>query len=141
MKHTAADMPGSWYSLPISSRVNALVGTFVPRTHGGYRFATVRADEPRLVDLRRPWRSERLVVSIDDDGFVLPSSFVWGEFASIGMADAQPVERYFSSGADRGSIIGNPLGESCGGRAVWLTLGRPGRPPLRLGRSQSVAIG
>ncbi|HEV3281361.1 MAG TPA: alpha/beta hydrolase, partial [Acidimicrobiales bacterium] len=35
----------------------------------------------------------------------------WGEFASIGMADAQPVERYFSSGADRGSIIGNPLGE------------------------------
>ena len=42
---------------------------------------------------------------------VLPTSFVWGEFASIGMADAQPVERYFSSGADRGSIIGNPLGE------------------------------
>ena len=42
---------------------------------------------------------------------VLPQSFVWGEFASIGMADAQPVERYFSSGADRGSIIGNPLGE------------------------------
>ncbi len=42
---------------------------------------------------------------------VLPQSFVWGEFASIGMADAHPVERYFSSGADRGSIIGNPLGE------------------------------
>ena len=42
---------------------------------------------------------------------VLPQSFTWGEFASIGMADAQPVERYFSSGADRGSIIGNPLGE------------------------------
>ena len=40
-----------------------------------------------------------------------PQSFVWGEFASIGMADAQPVERYFSSGADRGSIIGNPLAE------------------------------
>ena len=44
-------------------------------------------------------------------GLILPTSFVWGEFASIGMADAQPVERYFSSGADRGSIIGNPLGE------------------------------
>jgi hypothetical protein len=27
------------------------------------------------------------------------------------MADAQPAERYFSSGADRGSIIGNPLTE------------------------------
>ena len=44
-------------------------------------------------------------------GLILPTSFVWGEFASIGMADAQPVERYFSSGADRGSIIGNPLAE------------------------------
>ena len=44
-------------------------------------------------------------------GLILPPSFVWGEFASIGMADAQPAERYFSSGADRGSIIGNPLAE------------------------------
>jgi hypothetical protein len=44
-------------------------------------------------------------------GLILPTSFVWGEFASIGMADAQPAERYFSSGADRGSIIGNPLAE------------------------------
>jgi hypothetical protein len=41
----------------------------------------------------------------------LPQSFTWGEFASIGMADAQPVKRYFSSGANRGSIIGDPLGE------------------------------
>ena len=44
-------------------------------------------------------------------GVVLPQSFTWGELASIGMADAQPVERYFSSAADRGSIIGNPLAE------------------------------
>jgi hypothetical protein len=44
-------------------------------------------------------------------GLVLPTSFVWGELASIAMTDAQPAERYFSSGADRGSIIGNPLAE------------------------------
>ena len=41
----------------------------------------------------------------------LPQSFTWGEFASIGMADAQPAERYFSSGAGGGSIIGNPFTE------------------------------
>ncbi len=41
-------------------------GRDVPRAHGGNRFATVWADDPRLVDLRRPWRSERPVVSIDD---------------------------------------------------------------------------
>ncbi len=41
----------------------------------------------------------------------LPQSFTWGEFASIGMADAQPAERYFGSGAGGGSIIGNPFTE------------------------------
>ena len=51
-----------------------------------------------------------------------PPSFVWGEFASIGLADAQPAARYFSSGADRGSIIGNPFTEflwGAGGLADW----------------------
>ena len=89
-------------------------GRDVPRAHGGdlgRRFATVRADDPRLVDLRRARRPERPVAAIVMAGIVLPQSFTWGEFASIGMADAQPVERYFSSGADRGSIIGNPLTE------------------------------
>ncbi len=55
-------------------------------------------------------------------GLILPTSFVWGEFASIGLADAQPAERYFSSGADRGSIIGNPFTEflwGAGGLADW----------------------
>ena len=51
------------------------------------------------------------MAAIDDGESHPPPSFTWGEFASIGMADTQPVERYFSSGADRGSIIGNPLGE------------------------------
>jgi hypothetical protein len=44
-------------------------------------------------------------------GLILPTSFVWGEFASMGTADAQPVGSYFSSGADQGSIIGNPLAD------------------------------
>jgi hypothetical protein len=39
----------------------------------------------------------------------LPQAFTWGEFASIAMADTQPAERYYSSGAGGGSIIGNPL--------------------------------
>ena len=40
---------------------------------------------------------------------VLPQAFTWGEFASVAMADAQPAERYYSSGAGGGSIIGNPF--------------------------------
>ncbi|MFZ0667854.1 MAG: alpha/beta fold hydrolase, partial [Acidimicrobiales bacterium] len=111
MKHTAAHMPSSWLSLPIEPG-NVLVGTFV-----GLTYSTAQASElsgPTTLD---SWIS---AAQGDSSGlwflsmmahFVLPQSFVWGEFASIGMADAQPVERYYSSGADRGSIIGNPLAE------------------------------
>jgi hypothetical protein len=111
MKHTAADMPSSWFSLPIKPG-NALVGTFL-----GLNEATA-VDAP----LSGPNTLDSWISAAHGDPsglwflsafseIALPQSFVWGEFASIGMADAQPVERYFSSGADRGSIIGNPLGE------------------------------
>jgi hypothetical protein len=68
-------------------------------------------------------------------GLVLPSSFAWGEFASIGMADAQPVERYFSSGADRGSIIGNPLGEF-----LWGAGGMAHAWPANPGENQYTSV-
>jgi hypothetical protein len=111
MKHTAADMPSSWFSLPIKPG-NALVGTFLGLTE-----ATSEASPISGPMTLNSWIS---AAHGDPSGLwllswlseiTLPQSFTWGEFASIGMADAQPVERYFSSGADRGSIIGNPLGE------------------------------
>ena len=37
----------------------------------------------------------------------LPDSFVWGEMAAIGRADANFAKRYFAGPRDRGSIIGN----------------------------------
>src|ERR1700733_12168684 len=111
MKHTAAHMPSSWYSLPIKPG-NALVGTFLGLTEA------TSVDSP----LSGPMTLDSWISAAQGDpsglwllstlaNLTLPKSFTWGEFASIGMADAQPVERYFSSGADRGSIIGNPLGE------------------------------
>ena len=111
MQHTAAHMPSSWYSLPIKPG-NALVGTFLGLTEA------TSVDSP----LSGPMTLDSWISAAQGDpsglwllstmaNLALPTSFTWGEFASIGMADAQPVERYFSSGADRGSIIGNPLGE------------------------------
>ncbi len=111
MKHTAAHMPSRWYSLPIKPG-NALVGTFLGLTEA------TAVDSP----LSGPMTLDSWISAAQGDpsglwllstmaNLTLPQSFTWGEFASIGMADAQPVERYFSSGADRGSIIGNPLGE------------------------------
>ena len=112
MQHTAANMPSRWYFLPIKPG-NVLVGTFLGLNDETYGGGGVLAG-PNTLD---SWIS---AAHGDPSGFwllsemaglILPSSFVWGEFASIGMADAQPVERYYSSGADRGSIIGNPLAE------------------------------
>ncbi|MFZ0248549.1 MAG: alpha/beta fold hydrolase [Acidimicrobiales bacterium] len=111
MKHTAANMPSSWLTLPIKPG-NVLVGTFLGLTEA------TSVDSP----LSGPMILNSWISASQGDpsglwfisamaNLVVPSSFVWGEFASIGMADAQPVERYYSSGADRGSIIGNPLGE------------------------------
>ncbi|MCU1491989.1 MAG: cysteine proteinase [Acidimicrobiaceae bacterium] len=111
MQHTANDIPKSWYSLPIEPG-DVLVGTFLGLTEA------TAVDSP----LSGPMTLDSWISAAQGDPsglwllstmthLVLPQSFVWGEFASIGMADAKPVERYFSSGADQGSIIGNPLAE------------------------------
>ena len=111
MQRTAAHMPSRWYFLPIKPG-NVLVGTFLGLTDETSVNAPLSG--PNTLD---SWIS---ATHGDPSGFwllsllagiSLPQSFVWGEFASIGMADARPVERYYSSGADRGSIIGNPLAE------------------------------
>jgi pimeloyl-ACP methyl ester carboxylesterase len=111
MQHTAAHMPSRWYFLPIKPG-NVLVGTFLGLTESTSEASPLSG--PMTLD---SWIS---AAHGDPSGFwllsnmaglILPTSFTWGEFASIAMADAQPAERYFSAGADRGSIIGNPLAE------------------------------
>ena len=111
MQHTAAHMPSRWYFLPIKPG-NVLVGTFLGLTEATAAVSPLSG--PMTLD---SWISAAhgdpsgLWLLSKMAGLVLPKSFTWGEFASIGMADAQPAERYFSSGADRGSIIGNPFTE------------------------------
>ncbi|MBV9659878.1 MAG: alpha/beta fold hydrolase [Acidimicrobiales bacterium] len=111
MQNTSAHMPSKWYFLPIKPG-NVLVGTFLGLTE-----ATSEASP-----LSGPMTLDSWISAAQGDpsgfwllsnmaGLILPTSFVWGEFASIGVADAQPADRYFSSSADQGSIIGNPLAE------------------------------
>ena len=133
MKNTAADIPSSWFSLPIKPG-NALVGTFLGLT------------EATGSPLSGPMTLDSWISAAHGDpsglwflstmaGLVLPSSFVWGEFASVGMADAQPVDRYFRSGADRGSIIGNPLGEF-----LWGAGGMAHAWPANPGENQYTSV-
>ncbi len=109
MQHTAAHMPSRWYFLPIKPG-NVRVGTFL-----GLTDATAAMSELSGPTTLNSWISAAhgdpsgLWFLSLMSGLVFPQSFTWGEFASIGVADAHPAERYFSSGADRGSIIGNPF--------------------------------
>jgi pimeloyl-ACP methyl ester carboxylesterase len=111
MQQTAAHIPSRWYFLPIKPG-NVLVGTFLGLTE-----STSEASPLTGPMTLNSWISAAqgdpsgLWLLSEMAGLILPTSFTWGEFASIGMADAHPVDRYFSSGADRGSIIGNPLAE------------------------------
>jgi pimeloyl-ACP methyl ester carboxylesterase len=112
MQHTAAHMPSRWYFLPIKPG-NVRVATLL-----GLQEATSVDGSP----LSGPMTLDSWISAAHGDpsglwllslmaDIALPQSFTWGEFASIAMADAQPAERYFSSGAGGGSIIGNPFTE------------------------------
>jgi len=112
MQHTAADMPSRWYFLPIKPG-NVLVATLL-----GLQEATSVDGSPLSGPMTlNSWISAAhgdpsglWLLSLMAD-LALPQGFTWGEFASIAMADAQPAERYFSSGGGGGSIIGNPFTE------------------------------
>ena len=135
MRHTAAHMPSRWYFLPIKPG-NALVGTFFGLTD------TTAAVSP----LSGPMTLDSWISAAHGDpsglwflstlaGLVFPQSFTWGEFASIGMADAHPAERYFGSGADRGSIIGNPFTEF-----LWGAGGMAHAWPANPGENQYTSV-
>jgi pimeloyl-ACP methyl ester carboxylesterase len=112
MQHTAAHMPSRWYFLPIKPG-NVLVATLL-----GLQEETSVDGSP----LSGPMTLNSWISAAQGDpsglwflslmaDIALPQAFTWGEFASIAMADAQPAERYFSSGAGGGSIVGNPFTE------------------------------
>ncbi len=133
MQHTAAHMPTSWLFLPIKPG-NVLVGTFLGLTEATGSPLSGPMTLNSWISAAHGNPSGFWLLS-NMAGLILPTSFVWGEFASIGMADAQPVERYFSSGADRGSIIGNPLGEF-----LWGAGGMAHAWPANPGENQYTSV-
>src|SRR5580704_8392940 len=133
VQHTAAHMPSSWLTLPIK-RGNVLVGTFLGLTEATGSPLTGPMTLNSWISAAQGDPSGLWFLSAMAN-LVLPQSFTWGEFASIGMADAQPVERYFSSGADRGSIIGNPLGEF-----LWGAGGMAHAWPANPGENQYTSV-
>jgi pimeloyl-ACP methyl ester carboxylesterase len=108
MRRTASNMPDRWLFLPIKKSDVQIASFF------GLFTATSAATPsgPMTLD---SWLA---AANGDPSGFwfmsvlanlVFPTSFVWGEFAADGMADANEATRYFASGQAQHdhSILGN----------------------------------
>jgi pimeloyl-ACP methyl ester carboxylesterase len=109
LKRTAAHVPDRWWFLPIR-KGNARIAGF----YGLMETTSESAPLSGPMTLNA-WLSaahgdpsglwfESLLARL-----AFPQSFVWGEMAAVGRADAQAAERHYASGAQRGdSILGNP---------------------------------
>ncbi len=109
-------------------------GRDVPRAHGGDLggFATVRADDPRLVDLRRAGRPERPVAAIDDGRSHPPHVVRLGRVCQH--RDGRRAARRALFQLRRGPGLDHrqsPRGVLVGGRRPCARLaGQPGREPV-----------
>ncbi|HEY1593851.1 MAG TPA: alpha/beta hydrolase, partial [Thermoleophilaceae bacterium] len=108
MRSEATHIPGHWGFLPIK-KGNVRVATFF-----GLTDSTSAADPIAAPVTLDSWID---AAHGDASGFWLqstladlafPSSFVWGDLASIGLSDARAADAAFAPNANRGSIIGNP---------------------------------
>jgi pimeloyl-ACP methyl ester carboxylesterase len=114
-RRAAADVPDHWLFLPVK-KGNARIASFY-----GLMESTSEA-----APLSAPITLSTLLSADHGDasGFwfqslladlAFPTSFVWGQMAAAGRADADTAKHYFSSGDHRGdSILGDP-----GTRFIW----------------------
>jgi pimeloyl-ACP methyl ester carboxylesterase len=105
VSRTAADMPERWFFLPIKEghvRVASFYGLMESAWTGSQPSGPMTLDAWLAAeegDASGLWVQSLLV------DVVVPDAFVWGEYVSAAMLDAQAARDYFSSGAqDRDSI-------------------------------------
>jgi hypothetical protein len=108
MKQTAANMPRRWLFLPIK-RGNVLVTTQLGMAE------TIGSGKPFVAPVMlNSWNSAAngdpsgLWLMSLLGGLIVPTSFTWGESASVVQLDAHAAAGYFGSAAGHGSIIGDP---------------------------------
>jgi pimeloyl-ACP methyl ester carboxylesterase len=135
MRHTAANLPRRWLFLPVKGG-NVLVTT-------QFGMAETIAAGPPLVApvILNSWISAAhgdpsgLWLMSFLGGLILPTSFTWGEAASVVQLDADPAARYFSSTAGHGSVIGDP-----GSDVLWAGGALASAWPANPSRSQYATV-
>ena len=115
IKTTAARIPDHWFFLPIK-KGNVRIASFYGLMESSSEAAPLSAPITlsTLLSADRGDASGFWLQSLLAD-FAFPTSFVWGQMAAAGRADADTAKRYFSSGNHRNeSILGDP-----GTRFIW----------------------
>jgi len=135
MRQTAANMPRRWLFLPIK-RGNVLLTTQLGMAE------TIAAGPPMVAPvILNSWISAAngdtsgLWLMSLLGGLLLPTSFTWGEAASVVQLDARAAGRYFSSAAGHGSIIGDPASDF-----LWSDGGLVGAWPANPSRNQYTTV-
>jgi pimeloyl-ACP methyl ester carboxylesterase len=114
IRRAAADVPDHWLFLPVK-KGNARIASFYGLMESSSEAAPLSAPITlsTLLSADHGDASGFWFQSLLAD-LAFPTSFVWGQMAAAGRADADTAKHYFSSG-DRGdSILGDP-----GTRFIW----------------------
>src|SRR5438034_3901294 len=115
IRRATADIPDHWFFLPIK-KGNARIASFFGLMESSSEAAPLSAPITlsTLLSADHGDASGFWFQSLLAD-FAFPTSFVWGQMAAAGRADADTAKRHFSSGDHRSdSILGDP-----GTRFIW----------------------
>jgi pimeloyl-ACP methyl ester carboxylesterase len=111
MRQTASNMPRRWLFLPIKGG-NALLTTQLGMAE------TISSGRPFVAPvILNSWISAAhgdpsgLWLMSLLGGLIVPTSFTWGEAASVVQLDAHAATGYFTSAAGHGTIIGDPASD------------------------------
>ncbi|KUL29679.1 alpha/beta fold hydrolase [Actinoplanes awajinensis] len=124
MRSAGTDAPSRWGPLHIKNSTVRTVALYGMQMNG---MDSAPRNAPNVID------AYLRAAAGDASGFwamsalgdvVLPSSIVWGQFASFAMIDAPAAQRYYAAGGDPGSILRNSgsdflWGGPAGYATVW----------------------
>ncbi|MEV7043892.1 alpha/beta hydrolase [Amycolatopsis sp. NPDC051061] len=104
IRDAVATMPPSWGPLAIKNTNVRILSQYAMHYNGG---GSAPSNAPTAIDAYLdggPGAMWAMSVLAD---LALPTSTVWGEFASFSMIDAPATQQYYAQGGDPGSILGN----------------------------------
>ncbi|HEX6663112.1 MAG TPA: alpha/beta fold hydrolase [Gaiellaceae bacterium] len=103
------DVPGRWWFLPVKKgnvKAAAFFGLMNATTDGGGPLSGPMTIDTLLAAAKGDGSGAWLLSTMAQ--LIFPRGQVWGDVAAVGRSDAAYAQQFFSTHADRGSVIGSP---------------------------------